>query len=377
MRLRIIALSIATLAAVAVLGGVLYLSFSPQFGGRHGEDRLARYARSAQWRDGVFNNQVPTALIGFRDPGKLLPMLKDFFLLEVPDKEPAAPLPSRPVDPASLRDRDTALERVTWFGHSSLLVEIDGKKLLFDPNFGATAAPLPFSPRRFPAAPVLGPGDLPDIDAVVISHDHFDHLDYPTLRRIAPRVGRFLVPLGVGAHLERWGIGPERVSELDWGDSATHAGITFICAPARHFSGRGMADQFRTLWASWVIKTGKRSLFNSGDSGYGPHFRAIGAAHGPFDIAFIECGQYDARWAAIHMTADEAVRAAGEVGARLMLPIHWGSFALAMHSWYDPVEKVTAEARKAGLAVTTPRLGEPVLLAGPHWPADAWWKEGR
>lgn len=375
MRLRTLAYAALALAGASLLGGALYLHLSPQFGGKHGGDRLARYARSPQWRDGIFVNQVPTALIGFKDPGKLLPMLRDFFFLEVPDKEPSSPLPSLPIDPASLGRRDTALERVTWFGHSSLLLEIEGRKVLFDPHFGGEAAPLPFSPRRFPATPVLRAEDLPDIDAVVISHDHFDHLDYATIRAIAPRVGRFFVPLGVGAHLSRWGIAPERVSELDWGDSAAHAGFTFVCAPARHFSGRGLADQFKTLWASWVIKTGRRRIYNSGDSGYGPHFKQIGAAHGPFDLAFIECGQYDPRWAAIHMMADEAVRAAGELGAGLMLPIHWGAFALAMHSWYDPVEKVAAEARKAGLAVTTPRLGEPVDIGGPAWPSDPWWKE--
>jgi L-ascorbate metabolism protein UlaG (beta-lactamase superfamily) len=240
---------------------------------------------------------------------------------------------------------------------------------------GSQAAPLPFAPRRFPAAEVLAAADLPPVDAVVISHDHFDHLDHATIRAIAPRVGRFLVPLGVGAHLERWGVAPERISELDWGDSAVHAGFTFVCAPARHFSGRGLTDQFRTLWASWVIKTGRRRIFNSGDSGYGPHFRAIGAAHGPFDIAFIECGQYDARWESIHMMADQSARAAVEVGARLMLPIHWGAYALAMHSWYDPIEKVTAAARAAGIPIATPRLGEPVALDGSAPASRAWWKE--
>lgn len=361
------------LFAIAVIAALLFISLSPQFGGKPTEAQAGEYARSANHRDGRFVNQVPTELgLGFWGT---LQVLREFLLADIPDKEPSAPLPVRKVDPASLATRDSALERVTWFGHSTILLEIDGRKILFDPMFGAKPAPLPaLAPGRFDGEPPIDIGNLPAIDAVIISHDHYDHLDYGSITRLKGKVDRFFVPLGVGAHLARWGVDASRIAEMDWGDTAYHAGLTMICAPARHFSGRGISDSFRTLWASWVIRTRARGIYFSGDSGYGPHFKEIGAAHGPFDFVMMECGQYDARWASIHMMAEESVRATREVGGRLMLPIHWGAFALAMHSWYDPAESVTREAAKAGLAVTTPRIGEPVLLGETEFPASPWWK---
>lgn len=375
MRLRHSAFLGAAVTAGLILSVAVWMRVDPQFGGVQDPARLARHAKSPQWREGRFQNQLPTP-IGLEkgNRGELIPMIWEFFTAEVPDKEPAEPLPVVPVGPGALADRDTALDRATWFGHSSLLLETGGRKILFDPNFEAAASPIPFSPPRFDPPAAFAAADIPPLDAVVITHDHFDHLDLEAVRALAGRTGRFLVPLGVGAHLERWGIPASQVVELDWGDTAAHAGLSFICAPARHFSGRRLTDSFRTLWASWIVIAGDRRYFHSGDSGYGPHFGAIGAAHGPFDAGFFDCGQYNERWAAVHMNPEEAVRAAREAGAKLVMPIHWGAFALAMHPWYEPAARLAAAARKEGIPAATPRLGETVDLRSADPPDEPWWE---
>jgi L-ascorbate metabolism protein UlaG (beta-lactamase superfamily) len=252
---------------------------------------------------------------------------------------------------------------------------MDGKNILIDPMFGPVPAPHPWLGRaRFTDGLPLEIAQLPMIDAMLISHDHYDHLDYGSIRALNAKTKEFFVPLGVGAHLRSWGIEASRIHEMDWWDEADHGSLHFAFAPARHFSGRGLTDRFSTLWGSWVIHGKQDSIYFSGDSGYGPHFQEIGAKYGPFDFAMMECGQYNEKWPLIHMMPEETAQAAVDLGAKAMMPIHWGTFVLAMHSWTDPVERVTKRAEELGMPVITPRIGAVVSLDALATFRERWWE---
>lgn len=344
----------------------LILRFHPAFGGR------ARKAhRSNQIRNGKFDNQIPTVMeSGLKNT---LSILRDFAKGN-PQSKPAAPLPAVPAPTEAAADPSRA--RITWFGHSALLLEMQGRKLLLDPMFGTAPSPFPaVGGKRYPTEASFDPEKLPAIDAVLLSHDHYDHLDYGTIRKLRDKVGCFYVPLGVGSHLERWGIAPEKIQELDWWQEAEHEGLRLACTPARHFSGRSLTDRNATLWCSWVIAGERANVYFSGDSGYGPHFQEIGDAYGPFDLTLMECGQYDQRWAAIHMMPEETVQAHLDLKGDVLLPIHWGAFTLSFHSWTEPVERVTRAAKERNVRIATPRIGEGMEIGSADAPADAWWKE--
>ena len=215
--------------------------------------------------------------------------------------------------------------------------------------------------------------DLPPIDAVLISHDHYDHLDWRAIRELDAQVGHFYVPLGVKAHLQRWGIADARITELDWHERASLGDIELILAPGRHFSGRKLDNRFSTLWASWVVRAPGWSLFFNGDSGYGPHFAAIGARYGPFDIAFVENGAYNPHWANIHMTPEQAAQAASDLTTRVAMPIHWGKFDLSYHGWKDPIERFMAAAAKQPYQTTTPVVGQ--IFTRATLPQTRWWED--
>lgn len=374
--LKYLAISLAALAAAFVLAAWSFMTFHPQFGAVQGEGRMAAFEATGHYDKGKFQNQVPTDMSMRLD--RIGPMLRRYYLTSVPDKFPPGPLPMVRPHPDSLAARDSSIARATWFGHSAVLIEAGGRKILFDPMFGQVPAPLPFlSTSRFNPELPIDPEKLPRLDAIVLSHDHYDHLDRGSILKLMGKTDRFYAPLGVGAHLERWGVDGSRIRELDWGDSTGFEGVSLFCEPARHFSGRAFRDNSSTLWASWVVKAGGKVIYFSGDSGYGPHYRDIGRRHGPFDLALVECGQYDKQWPAIHMRADEAVQAARELGAKLMVPIHWGAFALALHSWYEPAQTAVEAARVAGMPVSVPRIGEAVPFDGKAVPDSVWWPSGR
>jgi L-ascorbate metabolism protein UlaG (beta-lactamase superfamily) len=261
--------------------------------------------------------------------------------------------------------------RITWLGHSSLLVELEGRRVLVDPVFSQRCSPSQFvGPERFHPVP-LPVEALPALDAVVISHDHYDHLDYDTVKRLKARQVPFLVPLGVGAHLEYWGIPPELIHELDWWQDAVVAGLRFVATPARHFSGRGLgADQ--TLWSGWALMGAKQRVYYSGDTAMFEGFAQIGERLGPFDAALIEVGAYDALWADVHLGPEQAVRAHRAVRGGLFFPVHWGTFDLALHSWIEPVERTLAAALESGVPVVTPKPGQSIEVASPPAP-ERWW----
>jgi L-ascorbate metabolism protein UlaG (beta-lactamase superfamily) len=225
---------------------------------------------------------------------------------------------------------------------------------------------------------VITAADLPPLDAIILTHDHYDHLDYETILQLAPKTKHFHTSLGVGAHLEHWGIAASAISEYDWweggviADSTVADGIEIFAAPARHFSGRGVIGN-KTLWSSFILKTATHTLYVGGDSGYDTHFKAIGDKYGPFDLVMLECGQYNLSWKLIHLMPEEVVQAAQDLRAKALLPVHWGKFTLALHAWDESIRRVTAEAQKRELRITTPRIGEVIRLDSVY-PSDHWWE---
>ncbi|WP_212959027.1 MBL fold metallo-hydrolase, partial [Bacillus sanguinis] len=285
----------------------------------------------------------------------------------------------RPVKnlPIVLSDKNNgSLESVTWFGHSASLLKVEGKTLLLDPMFGDASSPFPlFNSKRYSGVFSLEREDLQEIDAIIISHNHYDHLNYKSIMQLKDRAKHFYVPNGVAQYLIKWGVSPSKISEHNWWDEITFHNIKLVCAPARHFSGRSMTDRDCSLWCSWLILGQETKVFFSGDSGYAPHFKEIGNKYGPFDLTLMECGQYDPRWSTIHMLPEETVQAHIDVKGELLLPIHWGAFTLALHEWSDPIERVMKEANHLGVKITTPQMGESITLKSTDYPSSAWWRE--
>ena len=262
---------------------------------------------------------------------------------------------------------------MTWLGHATALVEIDGVRILTDPVWSERVSPSEWlGPRRF-FPPPLPLEELPPIDAVVVSHDHYDHLDMRTIEALAARGARFLVPLGVGAHLEAWGVPPSQSDELDWDESRLVGHVTATFAPARHFSGRSLTGRDATLWGSWVLAGPEHRVYFSGDSGYFDGFREIGAAHGPFDATLMSVASYGPTWPHVHMTPEELVQAHVEIRGGVFIPVHWATFNLAFHDWNEPIRRASAAAAAAGVKVLAPRPGESIEpAAAPRIPE--WWQ---
>jgi L-ascorbate metabolism protein UlaG (beta-lactamase superfamily) len=342
------------------------------FGQRPHGARLARIQASPQWVDGTFRNHQPI-LAGLRDPHAAMPTLGEF-LCGGERRVPERPLPSvSPLDAWS-KSPESGL-RATWLGHSTVLIEIDGIRVLTDPVWGARASPSRcIGPRRFQPVPVPL-RSLPPLDLVIVSHDHYDHLDYPTIRRLARRGARFATSLGVGAHLEAFGAQPESIVELDWWE--THAlpgkGLSVTAAPAQHFSGRTPKTRNTTLWSSFVIRTPHRAVFFSGDTGLTTEYRTIRERLGPFELVMLEVGAFHPAWGDMHLGPENALKASALLGGAPLLPIHWGTFALAMHAWDQPAETVLELGTKSGVPLLMPRLGEPVEPAQiPR--VEPWWR---
>lgn len=363
---------IGIMVLVGIVGaGYLVLSYYPALGGKSTKESRQRIQVSPNRVKGVFVNQIPTNMkMNF---GSTIKVLIDF-MKGNPKGKPASPLQSAPLTPQHLLSEGQQA-KVTWFGHSAILLRLDGKTLFIDPMLGRTPSPFPLlGGRRYSKRLPIEIDELPSIDAVLISHDHYDHLDYGTIKKIKRKVNRFFVPLGVAAHLERWGVDPAKITEHDWWEEFEFEGLKLATAPARHFSGRSIGDRNSTLWCSWVIASEQAKIFFSGDSGYGPHFKEIGDKYGPFDLTLMECGQYDERWSAIHMLPEESVQAHIDVKGKVMIPIHWGAFTLALHDWTDPVERAARAALERQAALATPRIGEVVAIGAPGFPSSAWWK---
>ena len=362
---------VLSIIVLIVLIGVLFVNLSPQFGGSGSKEMKAGYENSAQYRNGIFVNEKEVDM-SF-SAGDIFKIMRKFIFPE-PNSRPGFDLPVLKVDSAEVATYQQPT-RLIWFGHSTFLLQMDGKNILIDPMFGSVPAPHPWlGQKRFHSEFPIEIQQLPRIDAVFYSHDHYDHLDYPSLKKLMYKVKRFYAPLGVGAHLRTWGVPDHQINEMDWWESGSFEGLSLHCTPAQHFSGRGLSDRSKTLWCSWVIGSDQERIFFSGDSGYSPHFKEIGDRYGPFDIALMECGQYNELWSDIHMMPEETAQAGIDVGAKTIVPIHWGAFKLALHTWTDPVERVSQAADDLGINLCTPKIGEPIIL-GNDLPESKWWQK--
>jgi L-ascorbate metabolism protein UlaG (beta-lactamase superfamily) len=334
--------------------------------------RLERIRASKQWDGESFRNVHPIQP-GLRDPAAKMPSISEF-LHGGERRVPAAPLPSVVPRDRWTRPPETGL-RATWLGHSTVLIEIEGKRILTDPVWGPRASPSRLvGPKRFQPVPVAL-RSLPPLDAVIISHDHYDHLDYPTIRELAKLPVRFVTSLGVGAHLEYWGVAPKRITELDWWESypLPDAEVTVTAGPSQHFSGRGVRDRNSTLWSSMAIQSPKHRVFFSGDTGLTGEYASIRERFGPFDLVMLEVGAFHPAWGDIHLGPEHALEALELLGGGAFLPVHWGTFALAIHDWDQPAETLLELGPGRGANLLMPRLGEPVEPARGH-PLSPWWR---
>ena len=356
------------LGGVAVLGAAaLGVRLVRAIGRAPTGARRERIRRSPHFVDGRFRNTLPVRTT-------VTPRILWKFLFGGAARRPTAPIPV--VVPALSATAAPGLA-LTWLGHSTVLIEIEGRRLLIDPMLGSDrAGPGPFGGRRFFPAP-LTPDALPPLDAVLLTHDHYDHLGEQSIRALAARAPRWIVPLGVGARLEGWGVPVDRITELDWWDQTTEAELRLVCTPTRHFSGRGPRDRDRTLWGGWAILGEQYRLYVGGDTGMTPEFAAIGERLGPFDATLIEIGAYGQAWPDVHLGPELAVAAHQMVRGGLLVPVHWGTFDLALHGWTEPAERVIVAAGRADVSLAIPRPGARIDVAAPPaierwWPALPW-----
>ena len=369
--------ALKTLAAlfivVVIITVVMVVSAGDAPGASPAGKRLERVQASAQWQGSSFVNRLTP------EEGSFWKMMEQWIFGGSEYRVPEEPIGIIETAARLFETAPGSGLRVTWLGHSTLLIEIDGHRLLIDPVWGERASPFNWmGPVRF-YEPPLALEDLPDLDAVIISHDHYDHLDHPTVLRMLDMEVPWVVPLGVGAHLEHWGMPVERIVELDWWENTDVKEITITCTPARHFSGRSvmLTDRSTTLWAGWALTGPRHRVYYSGDTAMQDEFIEIGDKLGPFDMTLIESGAYNELWADVHLGPEQAVRAHQLVRGRVMLPVHWGLFNLGMHGWTEPIERILVAAMGAGVKVVMPVPGETVEpeLAGevvPWWPTVPW-----
>ncbi|WP_164975234.1 MBL fold metallo-hydrolase [Lutibacter sp. HS1-25] len=366
--LKIMMISVLSIVGVFTLVGVVFVNVSPEFGAGAKDQSLERIRKSPNFLNGAFKNSEKT----LQNTGFKWSTIPKFFT-DDNNKTPSKKLPVEKITKKYFENKPNQ-PRITWFGHSTTFIEMEGLNIFIDPMLGNVPAPSPFlGSKRFQKELPITIDSLPNIDVVLISHDHYDHLDYGSIVKLKDKVSKFYVPLGIKAHLTSWGVEANKITEFDWWENINHKGIEFISTPARHFSGRGLTNRNSTLWSSWVLKSNNYKLFFSGDSGYGKHFKEIGNKYGPFDFAMVECGQYNEQWAQIHMTPEETIQASIDVQSNLTMPIHWGAFKLALHSWDDPIKRATKKANELNVQITTPKIGEPIVLGTSDFPVEKWW----
>ncbi|MEP2023846.1 MAG: MBL fold metallo-hydrolase [Reichenbachiella sp.] len=371
LKMTLLTIVLAVLAIVILV--VVFFKTAPQIGESPTGKRLDEVKVSPQHRDGKFYNSVPTDT---EFPiSKYIEMMYKF-ATNTKGREPEEKIETFAFDTQKWETRNEDEIMLSWFGHSSMMVKMDGKTILADPVFGERASMFSFmGPKKFDYSHHMNVDQLPEVDLVIISHDHYDHLDYSTISQLKDRVKLFYVPLGVASHLESWGVPAENIKTFDWWDESNlDDNIKLTFAPTRHFSGRGLTDKFTTLWGSWVIEGQSQKVYFSGDSGYFPGFKEIGDKFGEFDLALIECGAYNKEnWPDIHMMPEQSVQAAIDVNAKIAMPIHWGKFNLGLHLWKDPIQRFVKAASNNNLPTHTPIVGD-VLIIPTETKNAHWWK---
>jgi L-ascorbate metabolism protein UlaG (beta-lactamase superfamily) len=347
---------------------LVMLLFHPQFGGRLKKKHRLSYSRSKNWNGKQFDNLVETTMgVNLKTmPGLLKAQFTDRKV-----REPEQPIPIIPFDEKAWNSEPDK-PKFIWYGHSVGLLKIGGKNILVDPMLGPDTSPIaPMTTKRFSENALAIIDTLPKIDAVLYTHDHYDHIDLKSVKKLMPKVDKWFVGMGIGRHLERWGIPTSNITEFDWWQDLDFAGLKITYTPSRHFTGRGPFDRQKSLWGGWTFKTENHNIYWSGDGGYGEHFKEIGKRLGPFDHAFMENGQYNELWRQIHLHPEESIQAALDVNAKVATPVHWSGFALALHPWKEPIERFTAEAKNKNLVVSTPEIGE-IITFGEKRTHD-WW----
>lgn len=346
----------------------LFMTFSPQFGGKISKVQKAEFEKLDHYEDGKFINKLPIDMdISFKS---IIEMSKEMFS----PHEEVVPKKRIDVNDADLSTlNNDSLNNITWLGHSSFYIKFEDQSILIDPIFSDYAAPHQwFGRKRFNDKMPFELSEIEEVDVLIISHDHYDHLDYKTIDELKDKVKRFVVPLGVGAHLKAWKITEDRITELDWWDECELGSVKYVLTPSRHASGRGMTDQSATLWGSWCFISDNQRIYFSGDGGYDDHFKQIGEKYGPFDFAMLECGQYNEKWEGMHMYPEETVQAGIDVQAKVMMPIHWGAFSLAPHAWYEPVERFKKQADLDKVNYCLPQIGSTIHI-GDKSEQREWW----
>jgi len=357
---------------VVTVGSVLFLRNWPPFGGTVSGERLRMAQASSHYHDGEFVNTSPHPPLESGDAWGYF--IEQFFGDQT--RVPPSAIPTSTVPLTSIQAELFTGLRAIWLGHSSVYMELDGFRLLVDPVFSDYASPFQgIGPKRTHPPPIAL-ADLPRIDVVMISHDHYDHLDMRTIQHLSSRGTQFLVPLGVGVHLDEWEIPDGQITELDWWESAEIAGLMIVCTPAQHYSGRGIFDYKETLWSSWSVIGPKHRVFYSGDSGFSNHFRLIGDRLGPFDLSIMKIGQYGpgASWIYSHMGPEDAIEAHLAVQARRMFPVSWATFNIAFHDWDEPIRRAVQAANENNVDLVTPRVGDAVIASKP-FRSYPWWEE--
>ncbi|MCC6288441.1 MAG: MBL fold metallo-hydrolase [Chitinophagaceae bacterium] len=354
------------IAAAVVL--IIYLFFQQtSFGELPSGKRLERIKKSPNYKNNRFQNLSETRTM---KQGVSIPKItKEMFFTKHPNRSPNKALPF--IKPSWFMQPEDTPE-ITWFGHSSYLLQVDGVNILVDPVFSERVSPVSYAgSKAFEGSNVFSVDDLPGIDIIVITHDHYDHLDYTIIKKLKNYVPLIITSLGVGAHLEYWGVPAKKIVELDWWESYTSKeGLEFIATPARHFSGRTFSRN-KTLWSSFVLISKNNKIFIGGDSGYDTHFATIGEKYGPFDMAILENGQYNEMWPNIHMFPEETVQAAIDLKAKTLLPVHWAKFSLSTHTWHDPIDRIMKTANTAGVNIIHPVLGERIPINTTS--TNDWW----
>lgn len=359
-----------TLILLAIFGlGIVFFLNTPQFGRTPKGERLERIKQSPNYRGGKFQNLNETPQI--TSDKSYFAMLIDFVFKK---KERNVPIYSLPTIKTDLLNLDPSEDILVWFGHSSYFMQIGGKRILVDPVLGQSASPVSFVNKPFKGTDIYKPEDIPPVDYLFISHDHWDHLDYPTVKELKPRIGKVICALGVGEHFEYWGFDKSKIIELDWNEEARLGnGFKTYCLPARHFSGRGLLPN-QSLWASFLLETPAMKIYIGGDSGYDTHFEEIGQRFGTIDLAILEDGQYDEGWKYIHTMPGEVLKAAKNLNTKRLLPVHNSKFALANHSWNEPLKKVTELYADSSYLLLTPKIGEKMVIGKDDIQFSKWWE---
>ncbi|MFV8327356.1 MBL fold metallo-hydrolase [Flavobacterium sp. ZS1P14] len=341
-----------------------------KFGKLPAGKRLERIKQSPNYKNGSFQNQSITP--DLTEGANYYTVGKEFFFGQHKNVSPVDEIPSTKTD---LFNFDLKENILVWFGHSSYYIQIDGKRILVDPVLSGVASPFSFSTKAFKGTDRYATEDIPEIDYLFISHDHWDHLDYETILKLKPKIKKIICGLGTGEHFEYWGFDTNKIIEKDWNEKINlDEGFTAYTVPARHFSGRGLTRN-KALWTSYVLQTPTMQIFLGGDSGYDKHFAEIGKTFGAFDLAILENGQYDKNWKYIHMMPDEILQAAKDLNAKRIFPVHSSKFALGNHPWYEPLELITKNNKQENLNIITPMIGEQVNLKDTKQQFSQWWKD--